>query len=139
VLEPLKDENDTIPVKYDYAKIANWKINADYTGSNQDTTGNDNAIISAKMTDIATYTQYATKLLEANYAFTTRLLDFYKHITRVNVAINTYRPETFKNIEKIYSAYETHLTHRAMYDTYIADVNELAKRSANMGALLSLI
>jgi hypothetical protein len=78
------------------------------------------------MTDIRTYGTQARKLIETGYALTTRVTDFYKLLTKVNVAVNTYRPETFKNIPQIYSAYENYLTDLALYNAYRNDINELS-------------
>jgi hypothetical protein len=143
VIETIEAGAEDRPVEYDYVKMANWKIEDSYNGLNVGS-GNsaeeDSTIIkTAKMTDIKTYSTMAEKYIQTGYAFSTRTTDFFRAITRVNVAVNTYRPETFKNIPQIYSAYEKYLVYRAQYDAYTADINASNKQSSSLGVYLSLV
>jgi hypothetical protein len=143
VIEDVEHISDTSPVRYDYTTIAKWTLSDSYAGDILGGGGSgdndDNVITTAKMTDITTYTKQALKYYEANYAFSTRTYDYFRALAKVTVAVNTYRPESFKNIEAINNAYKTYLNHIEMYNGYRADINGSYKHSVVIGDGLSMM
>jgi hypothetical protein len=143
VIEDVEHISDTSPVRYDYTTIAKWALSDSYAGDILGGGGSgdndDNVITTAKMTDITTYTKQALKYYEANYAFSTRTYDYFRALAKVTVAVNTYRPESFKNIEAINNAYKTYLNHIEMYNGYRADINGSYKHSVVIGDGLSMM
>jgi hypothetical protein len=140
VIESVNSTESTAPVKYEYTKISNWAISDGSEFENQvdEDKKEDNTISSAKMTDIKTYSAQAQKLIDSGFAFTTRSADFFKSLARVTVAVNTYRPETFKDITQIYDAYLLYLENLELYNSYKADINEAADVSRWIGSKLSM-
>jgi hypothetical protein len=141
VIESVESSESGEAVKYDYTTISKWKVSDKYTGNNVDSgDAEDNSVISsAKMTDIKTYTAQAAKLIDSGYAFSTRTVDFFKSLARVTVAVNTYRPESFKNIPQINDAYKIYLTQMQRYAAYREHINDSAKYTVILGRGLSLI
>ena len=140
VIESVDSVETTAPVKYEYTKISNWAISdgGEFDKPADDGGKDNNLISSAKMTDIKTYATQAEKLIESGFAFTTRSADFFRHLARVTVAVNTYRPETFKNIEQIYNAYLSYLENLELYNGYKSDINDAAYVSRTVGSMLSM-
>ena len=93
-----------------------------------------NTVTSAKMTDIKTYSAQAAKLMETGYALTTRTVDFFKALARVTIAVNTYRPESFKNIAAINDAYLEYLEQIKFYEAYQSDINASSELTSDVGA-----
>ena len=139
VMETISKADDERPVEYDYTPMSRWTVSESYEGGVESgTQQGSNVISNAKMTDIKSYTAQAAKLVETGYAFTNRTADFFKALARVTVAVNTYRPETFKNIPQIYSAYEEYLNYIAKYNAYKDHINDASWYSALIGRGLSL-
>jgi hypothetical protein len=131
---------DLSPVAYDYVQMSKWEVLDSYkTDSDIGGGDDDNVITTAKMTDIKTYSAQAAKLLESGYAFSTRTVDFFKSLARVTVAVNTYRPESFKNIPQINDAYKAYLSQLEQYNAYKEAVNKLADSSSYIAYGLSLV
>jgi hypothetical protein len=140
VMESVAKMDDESPVEYDYTQMSRWTVSEKYEGSGNDTVEkNPNIIEKAKMTDIKTYTAQAAKLIDSGYAFSTRTVDFFKSLARVTVAVNTYRPESFKNIPQINDAYKIYLTQMQRYAAYREHINDSAKYTVILGRGLSLI
>jgi hypothetical protein len=140
VMESVAKMDDESPVEYDYTQMSRWTVSEKYEGSGNDTVEkNPNIIEKAKMTDIKTYTAQAAKLIDSGYAFSTRTIDFFKSLARVTVAVNTYRPESFKNIPQINDAYKIYLTQMQRYAAYREHINDSAKYTVILGRGLSLI
>jgi hypothetical protein len=139
VIENVENASDSSPVRYDYVQISKWSVSENYDAPEVDTEQSDNnTVTSAKMTDIQTYTAQATKLLLNNYAFTTRSVDFFKNLVKVTVAVNTYRPESFKNIPTINSAYKKYLGYLESYKAYSTDINTAVSSARNITYGMSL-
>jgi hypothetical protein len=139
VIENVENASDSSPVRYDYVQISKWSVSENYEAPEVDTEQSDNnTVTSAKMTDIQTYTAQATKLLLNNYAFTTRSVDFFKNLVKVTVAVNTYRPESFKNIPTINSAYKKYLGYLESYKAYSTDINTAVSSARNITYGMSL-
>jgi hypothetical protein len=139
VIEVINAPQSEDPVQYKYTAINKWTIDEKFDGVIGGQESDNTTISTAKMTDIKSYGAQARKLIETGYALTTRVNDFFRNLVRVNVAVNTYRPETFKDIETIQSAYLDYLTYMNMFKAYRDSINEDNKIGASIGAQLSLI
>ena len=133
VIEVVDKAFSNDPVRYEYTNINKWEIKEDFEGVKQEQTSTDTSVATAKLTDIKTFGTQARKLVDSGYALTTRVADFYRFLVRVSMAVNTYRPETFKNIEQINTAYEKYLTDLALYNTYRDNVNSLSSKGNFIG------
>jgi hypothetical protein len=130
VIEDVESMDDTKPVGYDYVPMNSWKegsIKESYENPNGEIIGgtgnNSEAITNAKIGDISKYAVQAQKIFDSGYAFTTRTVDFFKHLVRVSAAVNTYRPETFQNIPQVWNAYEQYLVCLEYYNSYSNGIN----------------
>ena len=139
VMEPVSKIDDEKPVEYDYVQMSKWTVSEKYESSTEGSGDQTAESIVAKMTDIRTYTAQAAKLIETKYAFSTRTVDFFKALVRVTVAVNTYRPESFKNIPAINSAYEEYLGQMESYNAYMSHINDAVWYSNHIGDGLSLV
>ena len=140
VLESISKIDDEKPVQYEYTQMSRWTVSDKYDGAaGGGSVENDSVISTAKMTDIKTYSAQAAKLLDSGYAFSTRTVDFFRALARVTVAVNTYRPESFKNIPQINDAYKAYLSQLEQYNAYKEAVNKLADSSSYIAYGLSLV
>ena len=135
VLEIVGNQNQYIPVKYDYTPISRWEISESYENNviNQEL-ADSNIITNSKLTDIHINTSNALKLYNAGYAFTTRPSEFFKSLARVQAAVNTYRPESFANISAINKSYLEFLTLKSYYDAYRNEINSCNKAVRGIAA-----
>ena len=136
VIENVASLGDDSPVQYEYKQISKWTIDESFVPGDSEEESGGNTVTPAQMTDIKTYTAQAAKLLESNYALTTRTVDFFKNLVRVTIAVNTFRPETFKNIPQINNAYLEYLEQIKYYEAYKADVNSTAAITSSFGSSL---
>ena len=141
VLETISKIDDEKPVQYKYTQMSKWTVSDKYegVGGSGSEEKDPNTISNAKMTDIKNYTSQAAKLIDSGYAFSTRTVDFFRALARVTVAVNTYRPESFKNIPQINDAYKIYLTQMERYAAYREHMNDSAKYTVILGRGLSLI
>jgi hypothetical protein len=134
VIENVPNLGDDSPVQYEYTNMNKWTVEEKFTPSKPVVDDSSSTVTSAKMTDIKTYSSQAAKLMESGYALTTRSVDFFKALVRVTIAVNTYRPESFKNIEAINNAYKVYLEQIKYYEAYQAEINAAAELTCDVGA-----
>jgi hypothetical protein len=134
VIENVPNLGDDSPVQYEYTNMNKWTVEEKFTPSKPVVDDSSSTVTSAKMTDIKTYSAQAAKLMESGYALSTRSVDFFKALVRVTIAVNTYRPESFKNIPQINNAYKVYLEQIKYYAAYQAEINAAAELTGDFGA-----
>jgi hypothetical protein len=134
VIENVAELGDDSPVRYEYKNINKWTVEESFTSSKPEIGDTSSTVTSAKMTDIKTYAAQAAKLLSSGFALSTRSVDFFKALVRVTIAVNTYRPESFKNIAAINDAYLEYLEQIKFYEAYRSDINASSELTSGVGA-----
>ena len=138
VIEQVEATNSKAPIMYEYTNINKWDPKREYEGFRFDSDIDENIVTNSKLTDIKTYGTQAGSLLEDNLAFTTRLKSFYTALVRVNAAVSTFRPESFKNIPAINSVYLEYLKYLDRYNAYRKEINSLLGGSQSLSYGLTL-
>ena len=139
VIEDVKGVDDPSPIGYTFTYMNTWRDGSIKEATDRDDVIDDNAediVTNAKIGDISKYTKQASQLYEKGYALDTRFADFFKNLVRVTSAVNTYRPDSFKNIPQVWDSYEQYLVLLEYYKTYTGNINRTAAGIKNISRAL---
>ena len=123
-----EDELTTSAVKYDYQDMRDWTPVKEYTGYGSGSggaggEGADETIDTLTPKDIIKYANDCKKFVDLNFAFTSRTVDFFKCLARVNNGFNSLNIDRYKGVEAMETAYANYLDYMAKYKAFREDVN----------------
>ena len=124
VIERVDGFNSTDPVGYTWEDMFSWdadKVYAEKPDIDIEDTESENDSI--KMSTISSAGKKAMQMIESNYAFTSRMPDFFKTLCNVFETLEVYPPESFENRVVIKDGYLKYLSAKAYWDSYIGFVN----------------
>lgn len=117
-------EDDPTKVGYTWSRMADWEPAAN-SGGTIDSDDNEEENTPAQITDIVTYTKRAGQAVAMGWALTSRILDFYNNLSRVQKALDVYRvgSELFNETPGVKASYQEYLTYLEQYEAYQDTVN----------------
>jgi len=131
VFEMVDSVTSQAPVEYEYTNISKWEITEKFVAS-----VSSEATRTPELNDVVTFAAQAGRLVQQQYAFTSKLDDFFYSMAIVQAAVKTYRPAYLKNFKEVYSAYLDYVNYLEQYDVFKKVMNEKVEMGIDIGAAL---
>lgn len=132
VFEVVVGDSSSEAVQYEYKAFDRWDeslLVETFTATvvDENTRGN------SALTDVATYTNLAEKILNNGYAFSTNIKGFYRNMVYVAAAVKVFEPTG--HIEDIREQYEAYLAYQGYLELYKSFRSELNYYTRYNGAI----
>ena len=126
VVEEVDDMEDTREVGYHYMPMEEWEPKAAPDAAGEIEVEE----LTPEIGWIMKYTNGAKRYIDANYAFTTRYMDFFGEMHMVAVALKTYPIERFQGIPEVANAYAIYVNYLARQQQFAWELNTVVDVNA---------